>query len=309
MRLAYRLHVPSTLFTAFDHATMPSPDTLTPAHLTQLLEARSRLEHPGMTVKLASMVGVPFEKILNRLPGPATNLINQATRLALDKCLAIAVKTLRPRLAAPGVPGLPGMPTTPSLVETEPATERRSSRLHKIAVAATGAAGGAFGFVSLPIELPVTTTLMFRSIGDIAQAHGENLADVDTQLQCLMVLAMGGPSKADDEAAYGYFVVRGALAQTVNAAAAELAGKSAASHGSAIVTKLIHSVAARFSAQVSEQAAAKAIPVVGAAFGAAINTVFISHFQEMARGHFTIRRLERIYGEDVVKRAYQDAGA
>ena len=33
--------------------------------------------------------------------------------------------------------------------------------------------------------------------------------------------------------------------------------------------------------------------------GAAINVLFIDHFQNMARGHFTVRRLERAFGEVV----------
>jgi len=44
--------------------------------------------------------------------------------------------------------------------------------------------------------------------------------------------------------------------------------------------------------------------LVGAAGGALINTLFISHFQDMARGHFTVRRLERLYGPERVKEAY-----
>lgn len=283
----------SSTYLGFFVNTMAFPDSLTPAHLTELREARARLENPGLTVKLASMIGTPVEKMLDRLPGPANKLVNDATRAALDKCLALAIRTIRTGK------------TPPPALGDAPRSERMSSRLHKLAVAATGAAGGAFGFVSLPVELPVTTTLMFRSIGEIARAHGEDLTLTDTQLQCLLVLAMGGPSKADDDASYGYFVVRGALAQTVASATAELGGKGAASHSSAIVTKLIHTVAARFSTQVGEQAAAKAVPVVGAVFGAAINTVFISHFQEMARGHFTVRRLERLYGEQAIKDAYQ----
>ncbi|MGI4858085.1 MAG: EcsC family protein [Janthinobacterium lividum] len=295
---------------------MPLPATIAPEHLDELRKARARLEHPGFPVKLASMVGAPVEKLLARLPGVAGNLVNDATRAALDKCLALALRTIRkpPGTAGDAAWGNPTTPTTGSGARPGvpaphgEALERTSSRFHKLAVAATGAAGGAFGFVSLPVELPVTTTLMFRSIGEIAQAYGEDLTSPDAQLQCLMVLAMGGPAKAEDDAAYGYFVVRGAMAQTVAAATAELAGKSAASHGSAFVTKMVHSVAARFSAQVGEQAAAKAIPVVGAVFGAAINTVFISHFQEMARGHFAIRRLERLYGEETVRLAYERVG-
>jgi hypothetical protein len=49
---------------------------------------------------------------------------------------------------------------------------------------------------------------------------------------------------------------------------------------------------------------AQAIPVIGAVGGGLVNTIFISHFQDMARGHFAIRGLERKYGDDVVKDAY-----
>ena len=63
-------------------------------------------------------------------------------------------------------------------------------------------------------------------------------------------------------------------------------------------------VATRFSVQVSEKAAAQAVPVIGAAGGALINTLFMSHFQDAARGHFVVRRLERLYGGEVVREAY-----
>jgi hypothetical protein len=55
---------------------------------------------------------------------------------------------------------------------------------------------------------------------------------------------------------------------------------------------------------VSEKAAAVAVPVLGAACGAAINVLFLDHFQKMAQGHFTVRRLERTYGGEAVKAAY-----
>jgi hypothetical protein len=35
-----------------------------------------------------------------------------------------------------------------------------------------------------------------------------------------------------------------------------------------------------------------------------INTVFIDHFQDMARGHFTVRRLEKFYGKELVRQEY-----
>lgn len=50
---------------------------------------------------------------------------------------------------------------------------------------------------------------------------------------------------------------------------------------------------------------AQAIPVIGAAGGASINLAFINHFQSMAKAHFTVRRLECKYGEEMVQRTYE----
>jgi hypothetical protein len=46
------------------------------------------------------------------------------------------------------------------------------------------------------------------------------------------------------------------------------------------------------------------MPLIGALGGAAVNYAFIDHFQEIARAHFTVRRLERRYGKDAVRTAY-----
>ena len=82
-------------------------------------------------------------------------------------------------------------------------------------------------------------------------------------------------------------------------------GLAAASKGDApILVRLITKVAERFSIQITEKSAAQAIPVVGAAAGAMINLVFIDHYQDMAKGHFVVRNLERKYGQEVVKEIY-----
>ena len=52
--------------------------------------------------------------------------------------------------------------------------------------------------------------------------------------------------------------------------------------------------------------AAQAVPAIGAAGGAIINTIFIDHFQDMAKGHFVVRKLERLYGKDEIKRLYDE---
>ncbi|KVN37235.1 peptidase [Burkholderia stagnalis] len=254
-----------------------------------LRRAKQVLESPSLTMKLTGLLGAPVEKMIGRLPDFATGKINDATQLALRKCLNLALRTL-------------GKPPAPD-VDTP---DKPSNLLHKLAVATTGAAGGAFGFLALPVELPVTTTLIFRSVCDIARSEGEDLSSVDTQLQCLAVLGMGGnPGRSEEDADLGYFVLRGALAQAISKASSDITSKGIAAHGSAAVFKLVQTVASRFSVQVTEQMAAKSIPAIGAVLGATVNTLFIDHFQQMAHGHFAVRRLERKYGAAAVKAAYQ----
>ena len=56
---------------------------------------------------------------------------------------------------------------------------------------------------------------------------------------------------------------------------------------------------------VSEEIAAKTIPVVGSALGAMVNFMFMDHFQRMAHGHFVVLRLENSFGSDAVKTMYE----
>ena len=74
--------------------------------------------------------------------------------------------------------------------------------------------------------------------------------------------------------------------------------------GSPLLLRFISSIAERFSIVITEKAAAQSVPVIGAIGGAAVNTIFIAHFQDIARGHFTIRRLERKYGKSKVQELY-----
>jgi hypothetical protein len=39
--------------------------------------------------------------------------------------------------------------------------------------------------------------------------------------------------------------------------------------------------------------------------GATVNYASIDHFQEVAQAHFVVRRLERLYGKDTVRAAYE----
>ena len=94
-----------------------------------------------------------------------------------------------------------------------------SGLLHKALATASGAAGGAFGLATLPVELPVSTIIMLRSIAEIARSHGEDLSDPESALSCIQVFALGGPAASIDASESGYFAVRAILAKSVTEAA------------------------------------------------------------------------------------------
>lgn len=258
---------------------------LTPADLADLRTAHHLLEHPGLAARISSLVGTPLERGFAMLPARWNTAITAATRTAIEKALDIALRTLDHN------------------TEAGPA-----NRLHKLAVGTTGAAGGAFGVAALPIELPLSTAVMLRSIADIARSEGEDLHTPEGRLQCVQVLALGGPATGDDATEAGYFAVRAALAQAVSEATRHVAKHGLTAGGAPAIVQLIMQIAARFSVTVSQKIAAQAVPVVGAVGGAVVNTLFMDHFQDMARGHFTVRRLERRYGVDAVRSAYRELG-
>ncbi len=94
------------------------------------------------------------------------------------------------------------------------------------------------------------------------------------------------------------------LAKTVTEAARFVAERGVINEGAPILLKFVTQIAARFGLVVTQKAAAQALPVVGALGGAAINYAFIEHFQDVARGHFSVRRLERLYGKDTIRNEY-----
>jgi hypothetical protein len=176
---------------------------------------------------------------------------------------------------------------------------------HKAMVTATGAAGGATGLAGAAVELPISTAIMLRSIADIARSHGEDLRSNEVRLSCLQVFALGSPSPADDAAETGYWFVRAALSEAVKDAIRYASAQGAASASAPWFVVAIHKVAERFGVAVSQKLAAQAVPVLGGIMGAVVNFAFIDHFQDTARGHFTIRALERQYGQEAVRECFE----
>jgi hypothetical protein len=239
--------------------------------------AKDLLENPGLAARLTNIIGMPFEKALDYLPARWSDAIQIITQKSLRHALETAIKTIGQN-------------------------DRRSSsdRLHKFLVAASGGVGGAFGLPALAVELPATTIIMLRSIADIARSEGENILSIETKLACLEVFALGGNSEADNAAEGGYFAVKALLAKQISEAGKYIVEKGIAEEGAPVLVRLIATIASRFGVTVSQKAAASAVPVIGAAGGAFINSIFMDHFQNMARGHFIVRGLERRYGVEVV---------
>ena len=141
-------------------------------------------------------------------------------------------------------------------------------------VAVSGFAGGAAGLPGTLVELPVTTTLLMRAILEVARSEGEDLATDEARLACLEVFALGGPEVADNAAESGYFVARLGMAELLRQAAGQgLRG---------VMPRAVATVATRFGVPVAWKLAGQAIPLAGAAAGAALNVAFLDHFQ--ARG-------------------------
>jgi len=247
---------------------------MTEKDLKALNDAVRRLECAGFAMKAANALGTPIERAIEALPEKGRELVQEATKRALEACLKIALSSLG-----------------------KSKTSESFDALHKATCTVSGAIGGFFGMYGLPIELPVSTAIMLRSIADIARSEGEDLDDIDTRLSCISVLAFGARSSKDDNADIGYFAVRAALARALPRAAERTLPPALA--------RFIAVIAERFGIVVSEKAVAEAVPVVGAFGGGAINLLFIDHFQDVAHGHFTVRRLERKYGEDVVREEYE----
>lgn len=251
--------------------------------LEDLRIAKQLLENPGLAAKLTNLLGKPLEAGFELLPETIHTNLAKVTRSALTTAMSTALFTLKDIQGA-----------------------AKSNKLHKLAVAASGGAAGLFGLAALAVELPISTTIMLRSIADVARSEGESIQQIESTLACIEVFALGSPSSSDDDAVEsGYFAVRASLAQSVNAASKHIAKEGLGKTGAPALVRLINAIASKFSIQVSEKVAAQAIPLVGAAGGALINTLFIDHFQNMAHGHFIVRRLERKYGKEMVKATYQ----
>ncbi len=260
--------------------TTPPEITLTDADREALRQAVLALEGPSYVARLSTLAGRPIELLGQALPRVASDLISRATQAALTRALRYALRTIPKEGRDP------------------------ETGTHKALAVLSGAMGGALGLSAVLVELPLSTTIMLRSIARIAQSEGEDLQDPEAALACLQVFALGGRTGSDNLHETGYFAVRAAMARSVSRALQQIAGRGVVDESASAIVRLLAQIGARFGVVVSQKVAAQAVPVLGAIGGATINVAFVDHFQTLARGHFTVRRLERTYGPGTVRRAY-----
>ncbi len=250
-----------------------------------LRSAVHRLEQPGLAGRLTAVVGRPIQLLGGTLPAAANALIASSSKKAIEAAVGIAKKTLSNQAST------------------------RQPRLHTALATISGAAGGAFGLAALPFELPASTVIMTRAILEIARAQGEDTSDPTTALSCVEVFALGGRSEAKDTNESDYFAVRGLLAASVTEAARFIAQRGVGVEATPVLVRFVSQVASRFGVVLSQKIAAQAIPVIGALGGAGVNYIFAEHFQQVGEAHFTIRKLERSYGQEAVRAEYEKMAA
>lgn len=261
--------------------------------LLDLEKAVKLLEQATITEKMTQMVGKPIDYLMSKLPKGAEAQIYSLVEKALHKAADAALWSLN----------------------NEPNREA-STKTNKFFAAVSGAVGGTFGFSALAIELPLSTTIMLRSVADIARSEGFDLDKVETKQACLEVFALGGPSENDDAVDTAYYATRSFTAeamQILSKELSEIATKKASVNAAMNLTPtqtgkwlatLIEKVATRFGIVITEKTAAQVVPVIEAFAGATLNIMFTDYYQDMARGHFIIKRLEKKYGSEFIKSEY-----
>ncbi len=175
----------------------------------------------------------------------------------------------------------------PAGSQLESVLERVSGEAaHRRAATVAGAVGGMGGLATATAEIPVTISLILRSVQNIAVEYGEDITDDDVRLECIRVFGDGGPLHFDDSADTGFISARIAITGQV-------------------VQNVIQAVAPRFAVLLGQKLTAQAIPVLGALTGAGINYAFMQYYQQMAHVRFQLREVSKENDYDRVLQAFR----
>ena len=250
--------------------------------MQELRWSYQHLEHPSLAGRLSHVLAMPIEEGLALLPRRWQKRLHKVAEKSIRQSLSMAMGTII------------------SQGETTPA----HIYMHKLMAMGSGAVGGFFGPLTLLAELPFTTMLMMRAIADIALHEGEDLTQGEAKMACVQVFALGGRTKEDEAADLGYYGLRMTMGLYFERDIIEYASGATGPHIPAVI-QAVRGVAARFGVVISDTAAARMVPIAGAASGAMLNLIFMNHYQNVARGHFIVRRLERKYGDEVIRQIFE----
>jgi hypothetical protein len=154
----------------------------------------------------------------------------------------------------------------------------------------TGAAGGSGGMLTSIAELPVTIMVFLHAIRREAVLAGYDPNEPGIRAACLEVFAAGSPLQGDDGINTSFLSAR-----------VTLTGQA--------IQKLIATVAPRLAATMGQKLAAQAIPLLGAATGAALNAAYLNYYRAIARIRFALMRLAETQGGESVIDAFAKATA
>lgn len=214
--------------------------------------ARRYVAAGGLGMDLLAAVGGSAQGLIERLPAFVRSRLDDLAMTALDRAFRAASRSRR-------------------------VVRDRGDWFNRLASAVTGAAGGVGGLPVAMVELPVSVTMLLRSILGIAEEYGFDASAEETRIEALRVFAAAGPMSDDDGADLGLVAAR-----------LSITGQS--------VQTLIARIAPRFAGVLGQKLAAQATPVFGAVAGASINYTFARYYQEIARVHFGLLRLARETG-------------
>ncbi len=270
--------------------------TISKEELVFIKQAYDFLENQSLLMRIANQIGKPAEFFQNQLPEKYQNKVKTIVDESLKAIVKVAVSSIK---------------SEKKDISFVRGNTKSSKYFHTALATGSGAVGGFFGWFALPVEMPVSTAIIFRSIANTADQYGFDVNDPEIALECMYVFTMGSKSKDNSEMDSSYYTSRLAFSSVINRAAEYIATHSAkevmngVNKGTAPgLVRFIAQIAAVFNVRVSEKLLASAVPIIGSVTSASLNAAFADYFCDAARYHFGLKSLEKIHGEKVIKEAY-----
>lgn len=271
-------------------------NSITAQDLDTLKRAKANMENMSWAMRNVNKIGDTLETGITFVPEKVVDKLQSITQTALFKVIKANLLT----------------------IQKNKTFKKPSKLVYKSIVTSSGALSGffgattGFGTVVFASELTLTTNFLMRTIMDIARSEGEDIYTLEGQMACLEVFALGGESRDDDGLETSYYTTRIAINSILNSVSPagikvglETLIKNGSILSSGVLSSFVSKTATRLSVLISEKFLAQAMPIIGAIGGGGLNYVFVDHFQKIATAHFSIKRLERNYGEAQVKLAYE----